>query len=194
MPGHPISGFDRARIIALHQQHWSNHRISARLGIPRSSVIRMIQLFLETGGVNRRPGSGRHRVTDEREDRYIANFVRRNRNISVTAIRTHFRRTYGRLISSPTIRRRLAGANLRSRRPLRVPRLTRAHRAARLEWSRNHRDWLLPQWRTVLFSDESRFGLTSDSRRVRVWREPGRAARLAFPQEVVPYQEGTVMF
>lgn len=194
MPGHQISGFDRARIIALHQQNWSNHRISASLGIPRTSVIRIVQRFQETGGVNRRPGSGRHRVTDEREDRYLANFVRRNRNITVTAVRTHFRRTYGRFISRPTIRRRLAGANLRSRRPLRVPRLTRAHRAVRLAWGRIHRNWLLPQWRNVLFSDESRFGLTSDSRRVRVWREPGHAARLAFLQEVVPYQGGTVMF
>lgn len=149
-----------------------------------------MQLFQETGSVKRRPGSGRHRVTDEKE----ANFVRRKRNITVTAVRTHFRRMYGRFISRPTIRRRLAVAKLRSRRPLRVPRLTRAPRAGRLAWGCIHRNWLLPQWRNVLLSNESRFGLTSDSLRVRVWRQPGRSARLAFPQEVVPCQGGTVIF
>nr|CAH7750457.1 unnamed protein product [Callosobruchus chinensis] len=45
------------------------------------------------------------------------------------------------------------------RRPLRMPLLTARHRTARLQWARAHQDWLLPQRRNVLFSDESRFGL-----------------------------------
>nr|CAH7738237.1 unnamed protein product [Callosobruchus chinensis] len=48
---------------------------------------------------------------------------------------------------------------MRCRRPLRVPLLTARHRTARLQWQKSHQDWLLPQWRNVLFSDESRFGL-----------------------------------
>nr|CAH7754409.1 unnamed protein product [Callosobruchus chinensis] len=42
-----------------------------------------------------------------------------------------------------------------------MPLLTARHRTARLQWARAHRDWLLPQWRNVLFSDESRFGVVS---------------------------------
>nr|CAH7731206.1 unnamed protein product [Callosobruchus chinensis] len=38
------------------------------------------------------------------------------------------------------------------------------------KWARAHQDWLLPQWRNVLFSDESRFGLVSDDYRERVSR------------------------
>lgn len=194
MPGNPISLFNRARIVALHQENFSNHAISERLGIPRSSVIRILNLYQETGSVERRHGTGRPRVTDQREDQYLANFVRRNPTVSITALRGHFTRTYRRVISSTTARRRLHAANLRSRRPLRVPRLLPRHIAARLDWARDHRGWLLAQWRNVLFSDESRFGLVSDSRRSRVWRGPGRLERLAVPQEVVPYQGGTVMF
>nr|CAH7741285.1 unnamed protein product [Callosobruchus chinensis] len=40
-----------------------------------------------------------------------------------------------------------------------VPLLTARHSTARLQWARAHQDWLLPQWRDVLFSDESRFVL-----------------------------------
>nr|CAH7747184.1 unnamed protein product [Callosobruchus chinensis] len=47
--------------------------------------------------------------------------------------------------------------------PLRVPLLTARHRTARLQWARAHQDWLLPQWRNVLFSDESRFGLIPEA-------------------------------
>nr|CAH7718987.1 unnamed protein product [Callosobruchus chinensis] len=63
------------------------------------------------------------------------------------------------MISTATIRRRVLASGLRCRRPLRVPLLTTRHRTARLLWARAHQDWLLPQWRNVLFSDESRFGL-----------------------------------
>nr|CAH7716676.1 unnamed protein product [Callosobruchus chinensis] len=59
------------------------------------------------------------------------------------------------------MRGRVSASGLRCRRPLRVPLLTARHRTARLQWARAHQDWLLPQWRNVLFSDESRFGLVS---------------------------------
>nr|CAH7753132.1 unnamed protein product [Callosobruchus chinensis] len=39
-----------------------------------------------------------------------------------------------------------------------------SHRRA---WAGAHQDWLLPQWRNVLFSDESRFGSVSDDYRER---------------------------
>lgn len=194
MPGNRISVFNRARIVALHDEGMSNHRIADRLGIPRPSVIRIVSLYQETNSVDWRRGTGRPRVTNAREDRYLAGYVRRNRTITVAAVRTHLRRTYGRLISSTTIRRRLAGATLRSRRPLRVPRLLPRHIAARLQWAQEHTNWYLAQWRNVLFSDETRFGLVSDSRRQRVWRGPGRQERLSFAREVVPYQGGSVMF
>nr|CAH7724826.1 unnamed protein product [Callosobruchus chinensis] len=66
---------------------------------------------------------------------------------------------FNRVIPTATIRRRVLASGLRCRRPLRVPLLTARHRTARLQWARAHQDWLLPQWRNVLFSDESRFGL-----------------------------------
>nr|CAH7756486.1 unnamed protein product [Callosobruchus chinensis] len=63
------------------------------------------------------------------------------------------------MTSTATIRRRVLASGLRFRRPLRVPLLTARHRTARLQWTRAHQDWLLPQWRNVLLLDESRFGL-----------------------------------
>nr|CAH7732967.1 unnamed protein product [Callosobruchus chinensis] len=94
-----------------------------------------------------------------REDRYIAQLARRERSATVAVLRSQFHRTFHRVISTATIRRRVLASGLRCRRPLRVPLLTARHRTARLQWARAHQDWLLPQWRNVLFSDESRFGL-----------------------------------
>nr|CAH7743161.1 unnamed protein product [Callosobruchus chinensis] len=81
--------------------------------------------------------------------------------------------------ATATIRRRVLASELRCRRPLRVPLLTARHRTARLQWARAHQDWLLPQWKNVLFLDDSRFVLVSDDYRERVWRERGGQNRLA---------------
>ncbi|GFY08762.1 transposable element Tcb2 transposase [Trichonephila clavipes] len=42
-----------------------------------------------------------------------------------------------------------------------------------LAWCRQHFDWSMVQWATVLFTDESRFSLNTDSCHMFIWREPG---------------------
>nr|CAH7751245.1 unnamed protein product [Callosobruchus chinensis] len=131
------------------------------LSVVRFAVSRTIRRYEETGEVNSRPRTGRPTVSIRREDRYeyIAQLAHRARSVTVPVLRSQFQRTFNREISTATIHRRVFASGLRCRRPLRVPLLTARHRTARLQWARAHRDWLLPQWRNVLFSDESRFGL-----------------------------------
>ncbi|GBN57888.1 hypothetical protein AVEN_26547-1, partial [Araneus ventricosus] len=43
-----------------------------------------------------------------------------------------------------------------SRRPTRVPLLTKRHRQLRLQWAWEHRDWTMDEWKRVVWSDESR--------------------------------------
>ncbi|GFT61519.1 transposable element Tcb2 transposase [Trichonephila clavipes] len=51
--------------------------------------------------------------------------------------------------------------------------LTATHCRLRLTWSREHALWTAQHWFCVMFSDESRFSLQSDSRRSLIWRAPG---------------------
>nr|CAH7742092.1 unnamed protein product [Callosobruchus chinensis] len=81
------------------------------------------------------------------------------RSVTVPVLRSQFQRTFNRVISTATIRRRVLASGLRCRRPLRVSLLIVRRRIARLQWARAHQGWLLPQWRNVLFSVETRFGL-----------------------------------
>nr|CAH7735127.1 unnamed protein product [Callosobruchus chinensis] len=161
------------------------------LNVVRSTVRRIIRRYEETGEVNSRHRTGRPTVGTRR---YIAQLARRERSVTVPVLRSQFQRTSNRVISTATIRRIVLASRLRCRRPLRVPLLTARHRTARLQEARTHQDWLLPQWRNVLFSDESRFGLVSDDYRERVWRERGGENGLAAAIGVAPYRSGTQMF
>ncbi|GFT97838.1 HTH_Tnp_Tc3_2 domain-containing protein [Trichonephila clavipes] len=70
-----------------------------------------------------------------------------------------------------TVRNRLQEGGLYARRPMVCIPLTPRYRAARRRWAAEHRDWEQHDWSQVLFTDESRFSLECDTRRVLVWRD-----------------------
>ncbi|GFT74713.1 transposable element Tcb2 transposase [Trichonephila clavipes] len=85
----------------------------------------------------------------------------------------HTTHVTGRPISRFTVARRLHGGGLFARRPVRCVPLTPAHRRTRSLWCREHRNRRDNEWGRVLFTDESRFSLSSDSHRILIWRERG---------------------
>ncbi|UYV84233.1 Transposase, partial [Cordylochernes scorpioides] len=95
-----------------------------------------------------------------------------------TAILQHVQDPLDHSISTRTISRRLVANGLHSCRPLRRLPLTPPNRRQRLEWCRARSTWMT-EWHRVMFSDESRFCSSSDSRRVRVWRRRGERSNPA---------------
>ncbi|GFU70164.1 transposable element Tcb2 transposase [Trichonephila clavipes] len=121
--------------------------------------------------------SGRPRGTTLADDRYIVLQARRNRRQTAGEIARHTTQATGRQISRFTVARRLHGGGLFARRPVRCVPLTPAHRRRRSLWCREHRNWRNNEWGRVLFTDESRFSLSSDSHRILIWRERGSRNR-----------------
>ncbi|GFX02034.1 transposable element Tcb2 transposase [Trichonephila clavipes] len=121
-------------------------------------------------------GTGsRVRSTTPAEDRYIVLSAKRNRRTTAQQVANQFLAASGKQISGKTVARRLREGGLYARRPVvRVP-LTRQHRTAHLQWCREHHNWTEQDWAYVLFSDESRFSLSSNCRRQLIWRESGTA-------------------
>ncbi|GFY19028.1 transposable element Tcb1 transposase [Trichonephila clavipes] len=83
-------------------------------------------------------------------------------------------------MSSGSIRSRLAEGHMRSRCPLSVLPLTPIHRRLRLKWCRARGNWTAAEWNQVVFIDESRFNVSSDINRSRVWRPRGERLNPAF--------------
>ncbi|GFX62694.1 hypothetical protein TNCV_4868541 [Trichonephila clavipes] len=103
------------------------------------------------------------------------------------------RQVAGKQISRKTVARRLRGGGLYARRPVVCVPLTRQHRTARLQWCREHHNWTEQDWACVLFSDESRFSLSSDCRRQLIWRQSGTAYRPENIQEKDGYPTCSIM-
>ncbi|GFT73013.1 transposable element Tcb2 transposase [Trichonephila clavipes] len=122
--------------------------MSRILNVDQSVISRLWQRFQRAGDVTRQPVSGRPRVTTPLP-----------------------RSIYGNKCA--TSEGRLNHAGLYARRPAVCIPLTSAHKRARLNWCLKHQHWSVGEWANVMFSDESRFSLSSDSRRLTIWRERG---------------------
>ncbi|XP_050672781.1 transposable element Tc1 transposase [Leptidea sinapis] len=170
----------------------SMRRTARMVGVTVRTVQKVKRRYEETGHYLRRPCNGRPRCTSAREDRYIISTVLRNRHQNAVEVQQQLLQTRRDYISDSTVRRRLAEANLKPRRPASGPKLERQHRVARLRYAREHMQWDEEAWSRILFADESRFSLyTSDGRRS-VYRRPGERYLQACISERVQYGGGSV--
>ncbi|GFU81504.1 transposable element Tcb2 transposase [Trichonephila clavipes] len=139
------------------------------------------------------------KITDVAREYDIARSVvsrlwkKRNRHTTAQQVANQFLAASGKQISRKTVARRLRGGGLYARRPVVCPPLTRQPRTARLQWCREHHNWNEQASACVLFSDESRFSLSSDCRRQLIWRESGTAYRPENIQEKDRYPTCSIM-
>ncbi|GFW06108.1 transposable element Tcb2 transposase [Trichonephila clavipes] len=162
---------------------WSARRAARQLGRSDCVVRRCWDQWIREMSFTRRPGSGRSRQTSRREDRNIVRSARVQPTASSATIQAQVAPSLGAPVSSRTMRKRLAEGHLGSWCPLRVLPLTPTHRRLRLEWCRARGNWTAAEWNQVVFSDESRFHLSSDDNRIRVGRLRGERLNPAFSLE-----------
>ena len=168
-----LTADQRNRAIGRLQAGDDPRNVANVFGCHISTIYRLEARRRQTGSVSDRLRSGRPPVTTPAQNRVIVRNFRRDpfqtaNEVARTTIGSH-----GRPINDRTVRRRLHVSGLRNRRPLRRLTLTPQNRAARLAFARNHLNWRQPNWRRVLFTDEVRFCIDPDDRRVRIWRGAG---------------------
>ncbi|GFX61736.1 transposable element Tcb1 transposase [Trichonephila clavipes] len=174
---HHIDDFMRGRLIGKIEEGRKITDVAREFDIAHSVVSRLWKSFKTTGMCSRRHEGGRVRSTTPAEDRHIVLSAKRNRRTTAQLVANEFLALPQEQISRETVARRLRGGGLYARRPVVCVPLTRQHRTARLKWCREHPNWSEQDWACVLFSDESRFSLSSDYRRQLICRETGTAYR-----------------
>ncbi|GFX47742.1 HTH_Tnp_Tc3_2 domain-containing protein [Trichonephila clavipes] len=153
---HHIDDFMRGQIIGKIEEGRKITDVAREFDIAHSVVSRLWKSFKTTRMCSRRQGK---------------------RRTTAQQVVNQFLAASGKQISRKTVARHLREGGLYARRSVVCVPLTRQHRTARLQWCREHHNWTEQDWACVLFSDESRFSLSSDCRRQLIWHESGTAYR-----------------
>ncbi|GFW60508.1 transposable element Tcb2 transposase [Trichonephila clavipes] len=169
---HHIDDFMRGRIIGKIEEGRKITDVAREFDISHSVVSRLWKSFKTTGMCSRRNGEVLLEV----------------RRLQKTDISSYQQKGTG----APQLSRWQISFLLpqESRSP---EKLLPHHRTARLQWYREHHNWTEQDWACELFSDESRFSLSSDCRRQLIWPECGTAYRPENIQEKDRYPTCSIM-
>ena len=171
-----LTAEERRSVVTLALEGISFARIALRLHCSRQTAWRVWKRFEETAVVAKLPRSGRPQKTTLREDRRLFRLTKLQRFNPAKFLAASWSEYLGRNISTKTVRRRLHRANIRSRVARRKPLISLQNRVRRVRWARRVQNWTVQDnWRHIVFSDESRFCLSFDDGRIRVWRTNGTA-------------------
>ncbi|GBM31014.1 hypothetical protein AVEN_108923-1 [Araneus ventricosus] len=163
----------RWRAVGMLKADARQFTVARELNVHRSVIHRLWNHYQRDQNDSRRRVSGRRKITTTADDRYLLQCARRRRTLTARQPASQLSAADGRSISSQTVSRRLHEGGLFARRPVVCVPLSPAHVRARLHSALEHRSWKPEQWGHVLFTDQSRFNIQNDSRRVMIWREPG---------------------
>ncbi|GFW63548.1 transposable element Tcb2 transposase [Trichonephila clavipes] len=166
------------KIIGMMEAGWSSRRVAREIGRSERVVMMCSDQWIRAISFTRRPGSECPGQTSRREDRHIVRNTRSNCSIGrLPGTGSTFTRAP---VSSRTIRRHLAEGNFRSWCPFRLLPLTPTHQRLRLKWFHVRLSWTAAEGNQVVLSDESRFNLSNDDNRVRVWKPSGERLNPVF--------------
>jgi transposase len=149
--------------------------------VSQTTISRRWDRCQQNGSTRYLPRSGRPRVTTAAQDRYIQ--LRYLREQFTTATSTASAIPGVRRISDQTVGNLLQHAGIRAKCLVKAVVLNQQHSQNRLQWAPTHRVWPQQRWRTVWFSDESRFPLQRADGRARVYKRRNERFAVSCIQE-----------
>lgn len=184
---------ERSQIIGLFKGGHKKSDISKILGFKISTVKKTIQRYGHSEMPVSKKRSGRPKLLGEDEKNILKEIVTSDNRTSASDMKESFYQSTGLNVSTKTIYRNLHQIGFNSHHAASKPLLNDKQRQDRLEWCINRRHWSKKMWRSVIWSDESRFTLFCNDGPTRVWRKPGTRYNIENLTPTVKHGGGGIM-
>jgi len=175
-----LSEFQKGEIVAL--SHLYPHReIGRQLDIPHSTVSAFLNRYADRENCDNLPHTGRPHKTTSSDNHYLVRSAESNTSQPLAQLRLDT--NLG--VSEQTNRQRLQEEGIAKYKAVKRPLLSEKQIAARLKWAREHRDWSVEQWRSIIWSDETMVRNQHDSRPKLIFRRRNKREKYD-PKNVQP--------
>ncbi len=147
----------RRKIVEQYQKGVSQRKIAKSLKLSSYTVHNIIQRFRESRTISVRKGQGRKTILDARDLRALRRHCITYRNATVMEITTWAQEYFQKTLSVNTIHRAIRRCRLKLYRSKKKPYLNMIQKRRHFLWAKAHLKWTVAKWKTVLWSDESKF-------------------------------------
>lgn len=179
----------RNQIISEYTSGVTQKDLCAKFGIHKSTISRLIARFKKTGSGNIEHKGGRKPKTSPRQDALVIRAIKKNPFISSRQLVE----TFELPITSRAVRYRAVKVGLKSFRPSKKPLISKKNMQKRLKFARDHLNWSVKMWKTVLFSDESKFNIIGSDGMQTVRRPTGKRLSSQYCRKTVKHGGGSIM-
>jgi transposase len=182
----PISRDTRIKIKTVNNfNNYSYKSIAEICGVSTKCVFTTLHNDALYGDVAEKKHSGRPRKTTKKQDKELFNLARADPTASVRDLSQTWMKNDKRLGSRMHLSDRLRefGLNSHAEKPL----LTEAHKAKRLAWCFDKRNWSYSKWAEVIFTDEVNYKVINRKTRPLVRR---LLHEKYFPKMIMPRKQG----
>ncbi len=168
--GSPICERVRKKILEYFKNNVPQHQIAKALQISSSTVHNIIKRFRETGEISVRKGQGRRPLLDARGLRALRRHCITHRHDSVIDITKWAQEYFQKPLLVNTIRRAICRCQLKLYHAKRKPYVNMVQKHHCVLWAKANLKWNVSKWKSVLWSDESKFDILVGNHGRRVLR------------------------
>lgn len=180
------------KLIELFNSGVKQCEISKRLNIPKGTVNKIIKKYKTTGSTVNAKQIGRSKKCTNKVDRIIKRISQSDPRKSSREIANELRQS-NIILSARTVRRRLVHMGLFGRIAVKKPLISKKNRKARLEFARTHISWSDEKWKTVLWSDESKFNIFGSDGKHYVRRPKDTRYSVKYQIPTIKHGGGSIM-
>lgn len=173
--GKPLSEDVRKIIISSCKSGKSAYKIAEDLHLARSTVQSIIQHYKKTGKISSLKKTGRPRITTPAENRVLKKIIKKNRRARAGELTVKWREMIKKDVSVDTCKRVMKRMGYGFYTAKEKPLLTDQQKKKRRVFALARRYWTMDQWRSIIWSDESRFEVAVGDERKKIVRNKDEA-------------------
>ena len=186
----PLSAAQCNYILSLLDSGHSACQISSSTGLHLSTISRLRRKHCP---YLKKPTGGRPPKLSEADTRYAQHLISSRKAENASQITQILKEITNQSLTSQTTRNHLKEAGLKAAVKAKKPLLTKRHRRERLDFALAHQDWTVEDWKTVVWSDETKINRLGSDGRIWVWKKPGEGLSDRLVKETKKFGGGSLM-